>query len=92
MSDSWFKPKTYGIGATPSNWKGWAAIGVLGLVILVLVTFMVLLPALRGEEPAPGQVLAFIGIETLAIVVFLVVAKKKTDGPWQWSWKSPPKN
>ncbi len=91
MSDYWFKPKTYGIGATPSNWKGWAAIGVLGLVILVLVTFMVLLPALRGEEPAPGQVLAFIGIETAAIVAFLIIAKKKTDGPWRWSWKSPPK-
>jgi hypothetical protein len=25
MSDYWFKPKTRGYGATPANWKGWAA-------------------------------------------------------------------
>ena len=26
MSDYWFRPKRYGHGASPANWKGWAAI------------------------------------------------------------------
>jgi len=28
MSQYWFKPKTYGYGATPSGWKGWAAVAI----------------------------------------------------------------
>ncbi len=44
----WFKPKTYGYGATPSNWRGWAATGVF--VIVVMALSLVLL----GLEPKPG--------------------------------------
>jgi len=25
MSEYWFKPKSHGYGASPANWKGWAA-------------------------------------------------------------------
>ncbi|HEU4381635.1 MAG TPA: hypothetical protein VFR73_23945, partial [Hyphomicrobiaceae bacterium] len=31
MSDYWFKPKSHGYGATPANWKGWAA--TIGTII-----------------------------------------------------------
>jgi hypothetical protein len=27
MSDIWFKPHGYGYGATPADWRGWAATG-----------------------------------------------------------------
>lgn len=90
MSEYWFKPKTYGIGITPANWKGWAAIGALGLVIVILAAVMILPPTLRGVEPSPTRVILFIALETLAIVAFLFISKSKTDGPWRWSWRKGP--
>ena len=27
MTSYWFKPHSYGYGATPANWRGWAATG-----------------------------------------------------------------
>ena len=90
MSDYWFKPKTYGIGATPSNWKGWAAIGALGLFILILITVLILPPVLQGVEPSLTRILALIVLETGAIIAFLFIARKKTNGPWRWSLRKRP--
>jgi hypothetical protein len=90
MSDYWFKPKTYGVGVTPSNWKGWAAIGGLGLVIVILIAAMLLPPVLHGVEPSPTRVVLFIALETLAIIAFFFIARRKTDGEWRWSWRKGP--
>lgn len=90
MSDYWFKPKTYGIGATPANWKGWAAIVALGAFILALLAVLILPPALRGGEPSLTRVILLIVLETGAIILFLLVARKKTDGPWRWSLRKRP--
>lgn len=34
MKTYWFKPKRYGLGAVPANWKGWACSCIpVGLVV-----------------------------------------------------------
>jgi hypothetical protein len=45
MSRYWFKPHTHGYGATPSGWKGWAAIGVFVATVLALSLSLVTFPA-----------------------------------------------
>jgi hypothetical protein len=72
----WFRPKYYGYGATPTNWKGWLAtlIFVSGLVALAKAA---LPPILH------------VALILLAVALFTWIAWKKTDGPWRWRWGSP---
>ena len=82
----WFKPKTYGYGATPANWQGWVATGVF--VIGVMALSLLLL----GMEPKPGTGLGSwrIGIWTLMVagltVGFIWLSGVKSDGQWGWRW------
>ena len=39
---SWFKPKSHGYGASPANWKGWAATFAFLLIELVLVWILLI--------------------------------------------------
>ena len=83
----WFRPKRYGYGATPSNWKGWLATAVF--VILVAVMARLLEP---GRGWLDGQaVLIMNGVLIAVIVLFVWISWKKTDGPWRWRWGSPGK-
>ena len=79
--DYWFKPKTYGYGARPANWKGWLATAVFLLVCLAWAGLTV------GQDPPPrwGAMAFVIGLMVL-IVGFSVLARKKTDGEWRWQW------
>ena len=60
--DHWFIPKSHGYGATPANWKGWAALGVFALVLFAL-SFAVL--HLSGAPPGAER----IGIWLAAVCV-----------------------
>lgn len=70
----WFKPKTYGYGATPSSWEGWAlTIGfILSLLIVVKYTLY-------------NQYLFFAWLIILSTLLW-IIAKNKTDGKWAWRW------
>jgi hypothetical protein len=68
----WFRPKYYGYGATPANWKGWLATAV----------FMALIPAIAGALVDPLRIGAFAAL----IALFVWIAWKKTDGAWRWRW------
>ena len=81
MADYWFKPKTYGYGAYPLDWRGWAAIAVF----CVAVTAWSLLALLGGLEPLPATIVMWLGV-TAMVVVFVIWAKKKSNGPWRWRW------
>ncbi len=76
----WFKPKRYGLGATPANWKGWFA--TFGF-IAIAYAFLAGLVAYRSELTV-GAVIAwaagFVAIE----FAFIWIAWKKTDGAWRW--------
>jgi len=79
--DHWFKPKAYGYGASPANWKGWLAMAAF-VVIAVLWTRLTLL---ESAPTAWGTVL-FLGGLALLIVGFALLAKHKTEGAWHWRW------
>ena len=76
----WFKPKTFGYGATPTTWEGWTLVTVYTLVLVAGIVAM----TLRKESFAIDIAsLAVIGVVT---VVMVVVSVQKTDGAWHWSW------
>ena len=76
--EKWFRPKRFGYGATPSNWKGWAFMGAFILVVLTVFWGLVHLGVPRWV--AGLVVLALAG----AIIPF---TKAKTDGEWRWRWR-----
>ena len=86
MRPYWFKPKTYGYGATPNNWMGWAATGAY---VVVMLSASVLL---LGLELNPGTGPSFWQIAVWALLVaaltggFVWLARAKTDGQWGWRW------
>ena len=47
MTDPWFRPKSHGYGATPADWRGWAATAVFAIG-LVAASYL-----LSGWEPSP---------------------------------------
>ncbi len=83
MSDDyWFKPKRYGFGATPSNWKGWAL--TLGFIAVIIGLGPILIgPVGGGDEFHP---LAFIGVSIVLLGLFVFISWRKTEGGWRWRW------
>jgi hypothetical protein len=77
MSDYWFKPKRHGYGATPANWKGWAA-SLAFLAIMVAATYF-LVASQQGTGSPPRDWL--IGLWMLMVVLmtggFVVLARPK---------------
>jgi hypothetical protein len=57
MRTYWFKPKRYGLGAVPANWKGW----VCSFVPVVLV---LALPPLWAKAAVAAAFVALAWIKT----------------------------
>ena len=79
-ADYWFKPRRYGIGATPVTWQAWMLVAALpvGCALVTLALFASLPP-----------VLAFILFAILlpaAVYAFIAFARRKTDGSWSSRW------
>lgn len=84
VTDYWFKPKTHGYGAYPSNWKGWAA--TFGFVVVVtLVSVWMLWPDENGGIGWVRIGLCVV-VEIVLTLGFVWLCKVKTDGPWRWRW------
>ncbi|MDH5454414.1 MAG: hypothetical protein OEX14_13745 [Paracoccaceae bacterium] len=83
---SWFKPKTYGYGASPANWKGWAATVGFLVIELVLVWVLLLRPILTSGEPTFGQIIVWAFCSGALTIGFIWLTKAKTDGAWRWRW------
>ena len=75
--DKWFRPKRFGYGATPDNWKGWAFM-VVYIAIVVVLSLMLI----HGGAAAWLVILAVLAL-TGAIIPLI---KAKTDGEWRWRW------
>ena len=78
-SEFWFKPKTFGYGATPTTWEGWAVVGVYSLLIMGCVIAMYLR---KGSLPTFVSSMATIFVAT---VVMIAISVQKTDGAWGWN-------
>jgi hypothetical protein len=86
MSQYWFKPKTYGYGATPTNWKGWAAIAGYIAVVLALTLPLTAWPADMPSGPRAWQVVTWAAMVGLLTLGFIRFARSRTDGQWAWRW------
>jgi hypothetical protein len=75
MTRAWFKPKTYGIGVTPTSWQGWAATAV----------FCILIVCDRAFAPRLGAILSWTGFAVL-IAAFVGLCIVKSERPWRWRW------
>ncbi len=85
MTEYWFKPKMYGYGATPTNWKGWASSLVAAAALLAV--FMLFVLPVPGAAQRPLWEVGLGAVLALALVaVFSSFAKSKTDGDWRWRW------
>ena len=85
--DHWFVPKSHGYGASPKNWKGWAALVVFALVGFAL-SFVLL--AGNGAPPSPARFELWITAMIAACAGFVWLARRKTDGDWRWRWGRGP--
>jgi hypothetical protein len=77
LGEPWFKPKTYGYGNAPCNWKGWAA--TIGFIVFVCGLVL----AVQDGRLAPTWAVA---IGLIATILFIGFSKAKTAGEWRWRW------
>lgn len=80
----WFRPKSYGYGATPVTWQGWAI--VAGFVGAVLLLAWGLIGFDRSEAPGIFTLIMFIKFVLLLVLALWLVTKRNTDGEWRWRW------
>ena len=87
MSDRhWFTPKTHGYGATPANWKGWAATFGFMAVTLGLALVPQVRPDLLATSDWPLRLALWLAAIAAAIFGFVQLARAKTNGDWRWRW------
>ena len=86
MSQYWFTPHTYGYGATPSSWKGWASIGVYVALLMALSLPLLFWPADMPVSPKIWQLATWAVLAAALTLGFIRFARAKTDGHWAWRW------
>jgi hypothetical protein len=86
MSEYWLKPKSYGYGATPSNWQGWVADGVFTVLVPSISLLIVGLQLNAGTGLGAWQIAAWALFAAAATLGFIWLARAKTDGQWGWRW------
>ncbi len=75
-----FRPTTYGYGAFPTTWDGWALI--LGFAVLLGASAFVVAALADRMGPAAWALWMLFSLGLTATLV--VVSRKKTDGEWRW--------
>ena len=82
MTQYWFKPKSYGYGATPVTWEGWA-VTLAAVIILAGSVFAMNLMLAQSNAVAWLVWAALIAAATWWFVQF---CRRRTDGEWHWRW------
>jgi hypothetical protein len=82
----WFRPKTYGYGAEPLNWKGWMAVVACVAVVMSFTVPLMILPALNEAERAGGNLAIWLALMVVVTSAFVWLCWVKTDGKWRWRW------
>jgi hypothetical protein len=78
MPRYWFRQKSFGYGATPNSWQGWA-LTVTGLLLLFGVVAFA--PAIRDNILRAAWLV--IGIPAVT-GPFVALAHARTEGGWRW--------
>ena len=74
----WFRQKSFGYGATPTNWQGW----LLTIASAVAVVAVVIAADFQRDDTARFLLIA-IGLP-LIVVPTVLIAHAKTEGGWRW--------
>jgi len=82
MNEYWFRPKTYGYGAMPTTWEGWA---VTAAAVIVIAAAALLIPNYGGRSPSAW--ITFFGVEAVVLAALWIISRRKTDGEWRWRWR-----
>jgi len=82
----WFRPKTYGYGAEPLNWKGWMAVLVYVAVVMSFTAPLMVFPTLSRAERTGGDVAIWLALMVVVTMAFVWLCWVKTDGEWRWRW------
>ena len=81
---NWFKLKTYGYCAAPSDWNGWASIIFFVLIEIALAFGLIVAPALSNSGPETGLLVTWFAIGGAITMAFIRFTMVKTDGDWRW--------
>ena len=84
----WFRPKQYGYGASPANWKGWLATGLYIAIIAGLTWQFIVGPVRAAAALSVQDTLLGWGMLIAATLGFVWLCWRKTDGDWRWRWGS----
>ncbi|WP_342362692.1 hypothetical protein [Terrarubrum flagellatum] len=76
----WFRPKSYGYGATPSSWEGWALVAIFA----ALVAFSGFAILGKGGGASAANWLWWGLTVVILVAVLTAIAYWKTDGDWRW--------
>lgn len=79
----WFRPKRYGYGAEPANWRGWVATVIYLAIALAIAWAGMIAPALEGREQT--TILPWIALFGVTLA-FIWLCRVKSDGEWRWRW------
>jgi hypothetical protein len=82
MTVYWFRPRRFGLGATPVTWQGWTLV----LVYLAVVLGCAAMVVLPGPGQSPWNVAAAAIVFAVASAVAFRWSWLKTDGEWRWRW------
>jgi hypothetical protein len=82
MTAYWFRPKTYGYGATPVTWQGWTVTLAVPAVVAVSIVVMNLFVG-RSNAFAWLVWAAFVAV---LVTWFVRLSRARTEGEWRWRW------
>jgi hypothetical protein len=78
MARYWFRQKSFGYGATPSSWQGWAL-----TVIAMALVFAVVMSGPYIRDNILRALWMPLGLAAV-IVPYCAIAYVKTEGGWRW--------
>lgn len=82
--NAWFRPKRYGYGAEPANWKGWLATAVY-LAVMIAIVWTLIREQVFSASGSEQSVLLWTALVVITLV-FIGLCWMKTDGKWRWRW------
>ena len=79
----WFRPKSFGYGATPVTWEGW----LLTLGSMAVTMGSILVATITEVNNWPDrrvyQVVCLIVVATTMLAT-IIVSRRKTSEDWRW--------
>jgi hypothetical protein len=82
-SQYWFRPKSFGYGATPITWEGWAVTLASAAITVGSILAIVISEGRQWPDRRALQVVCLLLI-VATIIASVVVSRAKTDGEWRW--------